>query len=231
MKKYNKKSFKKKTLRKKSFRKQSYKKKYLKGGQFNRENEIKSYAYQVYYALSLDKFSKEELDAYYNAIVICAKEILRRWDNISNPDDNVYPFDTNNRRKFDVHAACTLARKTILGYDANYDFYKYYKTQKKSGKIYAEWIMTFLKNNNWRACWNTEKYFGHLPTDPQAQEAALKKITTVRETQRAQAQRAEAERAEAERAEAERAAVTQTSRPPLRSRKRSNANVIEIIRV
>ena len=96
--------------------------------------------------------SEEEVNALVSTTASCANAILT----IFAEQTNKQPSELSD---FDVKAACVLARKTTLGYDA--DSLVIIKGEKESQ--YNEWIFNHLKRNNWKACEEVQRKAGELP--------------------------------------------------------------------
>lgn len=168
-KKYNKKTFRKKSYKKQSYRKKSYKKKYLKGrgaAEDIRYNMINNYVIIVGNDLKVAEdsqqnrvFSDDEITALKDSIKRCAHEIMNRWTEQNSSKAKLSLSEHSNN----ILAACTLARKAILGYDADADMTS--ETFNNEHK-YNKWILNFLANNEWKPCVNEERQSGELPTSP-----------------------------------------------------------------
>lgn len=112
-------------------------------------------------------FSRAEIDALMISISRCAHEILRRW--AARKPRDTYPT------AIDIRAACTLARKTILGYDADHE-YRTHKLMIDEGQ-YDSWIVAFMNNNDWKACADEQRRVGELPTLSNAQLQSVVHLT------------------------------------------------------
>ena len=89
-----------------------------------------------------------EVEALVSAVVVCARAILVRF---------VEQTGARRPRAHDVRAACVLARKAILGMDAEW------MVDKQGDGRYDEWIVQHLQRNDWRACEAVERRVGELP--------------------------------------------------------------------
>ena len=95
------------------------------------------------------KLKEEEVAPLVATVSSCARNILVRFLRQENRD---------HATQGDVAAACTLARKTILGYDADI------LVSKEGEGRYDKWIVDHLHKNNWQACEPVQRQVGELPT-------------------------------------------------------------------
>ena len=93
--------------------------------------------------------SEAEINALITHTSNCAHEILRRW--AARKPGNTIPST------FDIESACTLARKTIFGYDV-----PVYIKGEKEGR-YDSWIVQFLQQNDWKPCVEEQRKCGEMP--------------------------------------------------------------------
>lgn len=85
----------------------------------------------------------KEIDDFIGWITKCAHNILE-----------LYSKTSHNVTIHDIRAACTLARKTFLGYDFDVVF---------DDRQYNKWIVNFLKSHEWVACKKEQQSSGELP--------------------------------------------------------------------
>lgn len=88
-----------------------------------------------------------EVNALVSTVKSCAQSILETFARQAGSD----------LTKHDVLAACVLARKTTLGYDA-----ENLVAAAGDGK-YDAWIVEHLRRNNWKACEDVQRSVGELP--------------------------------------------------------------------
>ena len=86
----------------------------------------------------------EEVTHLCNCCRFGAEEILMQW---------LTQHNVTSLSPHDVHAACSLASKLILGVDAEEFLHRYYKNVPDSA--YSAWILQFLsKQGDWIPCRN-----------------------------------------------------------------------------